>query len=433
MRKFVLLLLILLITVSSSVFPVFLKAVTIGPGPVPITRAKNLEIAAERLREKGIDVEIDVTFSREKFTEYRKVFALRYKTGQVEDIHSEDSGIIPEYAENGQIISLDDLISRDLLKDFYPVALQCMTWKGKLYALPIELVVYNIFYRKDVLRKMGYTDEEIEKMLPVNAHGVSLYELIDLAKRAKEMGLVEWGFLHRPSPGGYFHMITAMFGGEFVDEKTGKLIIDTDALLKNFKFHRYLVENGLLPKDMTSWSWKTIHKYIVEGKTLFWIGGHTGQWREWQMVPYHETLGKLSEEYLWENMGIMAFPGPTSFVVAHGYTIVSRTKHKELAAKVLEEAVAPDLLAKHCITTFRGPARKSVLGDPEFQKEKYLVLVSKIIEVARPFPSHPEFSKYNSLIYDAISGIETGKLTPEEALEFVIKRAKAEIKDVIVK
>ncbi|RKX47347.1 MAG: sugar ABC transporter substrate-binding protein, partial [Thermotogae bacterium] len=52
---------------------------------------------------------------------------------------------------------------------------------------------------------------------------------------------------------------------------------------------------------------------------------------------------------------------------------------------------------------------------------------------ARPFPSHPEFSKYNSLIYDAISGIETGKLTPEEALEFVIKRAKAEIKDVIVK
>ena len=80
---------------------------------------------------------------------------------------------------------------------------------------------------------------------------MSLYELIDLAKQAKEMGLVEWGFLHRPSPGGYFHMITAMFGGEFVDEKTGKLIIDTDALLKNFKFHRYLVENGLLPKDMT--------------------------------------------------------------------------------------------------------------------------------------------------------------------------------------
>ena len=86
---------------------------------------------------------------------------------------------------------------------------------------------------------------------------MSLYELIDLAKRAKEMGLVEWGFLHRPSPGGYFHMITAMFGGEFVDEKTGKLIIDTDALLKNFKFHRYLVENGFLPKDMTKTNrWK---------------------------------------------------------------------------------------------------------------------------------------------------------------------------------
>jgi inositol-phosphate transport system substrate-binding protein len=420
--------------------PVSLKAMTIGPGPVPVTRAKNLETAAEQLKAEGMDLDLEVTFSTQKFGPYRTSFSLAYSSGEAADILSEDQDIIPEYAEEGMILPLDNYLKaggwRENYKDFLPGLWDAVTWKGKIYGVPIEGVVNCIYYRKDVLQKLGMSDAEIEQTFSPESKDFTLEKLVELAKRAKQAGLVEWGFTHRKGAGDYWFNSVMMFGGEFVDETTGNMVIDTAALRKDFEFHKMLVDEKLLPADMGSWDWKVIHKYTVEGRALFWIGGHSGQWKEYQDKPYHEQLGTLSEDYLQQNVGIAPFPGskgPVTPVKVHAYTIVSTTKNLDVSFDLISRAASPKHLALHSITTFRGPARISVADQADFKAQKYLSSVLEIMKYSQAFPKHPALGVYKSMIFEAMSGIETGRLSVDKAVDFMIAKAKADIPEVIIR
>ncbi len=420
--------------------PVSLKAMTIGPGPVPVTRAKNLETAAEQLTAEGMDLDLEVTFSTQKFGPYRTSFSLAYSSGEAADILSEDQDIIPEYAEEGMILPLDNYLKaggwKENYNDFLPGLWDAVTWKGKIYGVPIEGVVNCIYYRKDVLRKLGMSDAEIEQTFSPESKDFTLEKLVQLAKKAKQAGLVEWGFTHRKGAGDYWFNSVMLFGGEFVDETTGNMVIDTAALRKDFEFHKMLVDEKLLPADMGSWDWKVIHKYTVEGRTLFWIGGHSGQWKEYQDKPYHEKLGTLSEDYLQQNVGIAPFPGskgPITPVKVHAYTIVSTTKNPDVSFDLISKAASPELLALHSITTFRGPARISVADQADFKAQKYLSSVLEIMKYSQAFPKHPALGTYKSMIFEAMSGIETGRLSVDKAVDFMIAKAKADIPEVIIR
>lgn len=419
---------------------VALKALTIGPGPVPITRAENLETAAEELKAEGRDISVEVTFSTQKFDPYRTSFSLAYSSGDAPDIIGEDQDIIPEYAEEGMLLPLTKYINDPAWKDNYddilPGLWDSVTWKDDVYGIPIEGVVQCIYYRKDILREMGYSDNEIAEIFSPESSRFNLDTLVSLAIEAKEAGLVEYGFTHRKGAGDYWFSSVMMFGGEFVDVSTGNMIIDTQALRKDFEFHKMLVTEGLTPPDMGSWDWKVIHKYTAEGKTLFWIGGHSGQWKEYQEKEYHEELGALSEEYLQENVGIAPYPGvngPVTPVKAHAYTIVSTTRNPDESFELISRAASPELLAKHAITTFRGPAKQSVGSIDAFTEQAYLNEVLRIMEYSTAFPKHPALGVYSNMLFEAMTGVETGRLPVDDAVNFIVAKAKADIPGVIIK
>ena len=46
-------------------------------------------------------------------------------------------------------------------------------------------------------------------------------------------------------------------------------------------------------------------------------------------------------------------------------------------------------------------------------------------------PNHPEFARYNGLIFKALQGVETGRLTPEKAVDFLEEEATGELQDNI--
>jgi multiple sugar transport system substrate-binding protein len=64
-----------------------------------------------------------------------------------------------QYADKGWIVPLDDLVSRYgsrfKLNDIDPGLLKQFTYKGKLYALPMEVNVHELVYRKDIFAKLG--------------------------------------------------------------------------------------------------------------------------------------------------------------------------------------------------------------------------------------------------------------------------------------
>ena len=54
-------------------------------------------------------------------------------------------------------------------------------------------------------------------------------------------------------------------------------------------------------------------------------------------------------------------------------------------------------------------------------------------KITKFLPNNPQFGELNGIIYTAIQGVETGRLTAEEAADFVIDEASATLEDVIVK
>ncbi len=395
--------------------------------PVDLTRVDNIERAANILNRffeaAGVDLKIKVekTFFRGGFLD--KLIAA-YQAGEAPDIIAMKD--LPTLVEAGIVISLDKYIEKykDLLEDVYPVLWRSVTYKGRIWAVPQDTEARPLYFRKDVLRELGWSEEEIEALPEKIERGeVTLNDLIEVAKEAMEKGLVEWGFYHRPNFGGTpFVIFYYQCGGELQDPETGKLILDKSAMLCTLRLlHRMAQVDKVLPDTMIGTSWRTIHSDFVNGRVLFWFGG-TWHWAEWQRVPYHEKLGNLTEEYEWENIGFALVPAPykglkpltlSSPVL---YYVSSQSEYPELSFLLILLATSAPLDAKHAVDSAHLPVRSTTVNHPYYAKSRFHREVAYMLEHTSFEPLHLGFTKYRDAWITAITKIERGEATPEEAL-----------------
>ena len=70
--------------------------------------------------------------------------------------------------------------------------------------------------------------------------------------------------------------------------------------------------------------------------------------------------------------------------------------------------------------------------DPRYVEAWPLARATDLLEIAKFLPNNPQFGDLNGILYTAIQGVESGRLTAEEAADFVIDEASASLEDVIV-
>ena len=69
---------------------------------------------------------------------------------------------------------------------------------------------------------------------------------------------------------------------------------------------------------------------------------------------------------------------------------------------------------------------------PAYQDAWYLAGRRRPLLARSTFmPNHPEFGRYNGILYKALQGVETGRLTPEEAVEFLEEEMGNELGDAL--
>ncbi len=434
------------------------KGVTIelrvwGAGdPASVTRVNNPEAAAklltELLKTLGITAEVKVVekyYHRGPWAEYEKKIYLAYEAGKLPDIIAVGHEWIPMLAEKGIIIPLDEYVEKYWDLAFYDIPKplwEAVTYKGHIWAIPQDTEARPVYVWKPALKALGWTDEEIAALPEkVKSGEFTLDDMLELAKKAVEKGLVKYGILHRPTPGGELWQIYLAYGGKLWDPATGKMVLKKGAMLKALEwFYKGAQVYKVIPSDMTTWSWRSIHTAVVSGQTLFWFGG-TWHWAEWQKVPYHPKLGKVPESYLWENFIFMLVPsgykGGKPVTLSHPfvYVITSQSKHPEVAALILALVTQPEFDVKHAVGSAHIPVRKASLEHPEMKKAKFLSDVAYMLDYTTFEPMHPLWSKYKKIIFDAIAAVEMGKMKPDEALKFMIDSIKADpelAKEVVI-
>jgi ABC-type glycerol-3-phosphate transport system substrate-binding protein len=110
------------------------------------------EAAAEFTEQTGISVE----FTSIPHANMREQFLSDAVSGAGGfDVFTVDQPWLPEFAQNGYLVNLDDRLSEDTRADFLPHSLDTTSFEGSLYGIPYMVHNTVLYYRTDLFEAAG--------------------------------------------------------------------------------------------------------------------------------------------------------------------------------------------------------------------------------------------------------------------------------------
>ena len=244
-----------------------------------------------------------------------------------------------EYVTAGYLEPLDDLVN---WKTIQPWARQVWIHDGKTYAVPQEAYTNELYYNKDLMKKLGVE-------LPANAQ-FTQSQFLDLVKKAKAAGItpIAQGVGDRPFPGGYIiseALLRKLGKDDYRKLYTGKLSFEDPRVVAVFTWTKELVDADAYPKNFMTLKLGESHYYFYSkpGALMLPMGSwYTGR----AFVP--EDKGGQPKDF---PIGIMQFPAmdggacnqcKTSGIGA-SFAINAASKQKKLAAEFLNAMSTPEM------------------------------------------------------------------------------------------
>ncbi len=418
---------------------VTLKAWTIGPDDPSITRLKNLEAAVDRLNAllaiEGADyrVKLEGDFDTTDWDPYLRRVLLAFQSGSAPDIvQASAAPLIGVWATAGYIAPIGDEVGRyGTFKDVYPTLWNAVTFKGQVFGTPQDTEARPLYFNKTLLKKLGWSDAKINELPKMIEEGRFTWDdLLATAEEALKKGVIGRGkgYYHRPKNGPDFLMWYRAFGGTAYDPASGKLVFDQAAALRYFTWLKKAVDAGVLEKDRLDGNWKRFHQNVTDGKVLFFSGG-TWNWAEWKTQWVEDRGG---EDWLWQHFGFALQPAyqkggrPLTLSNPQAYMVSSASKHKALATKLLAFVAMADLDARHAVGSGHLPVLQPTasLTDNRFIRE-----VSYMLNYTTFQPQHPDLPKWQNALYRGVSAVESGQVSPEQAVKVVAAEMKRALKD----
>lgn len=342
---------------------------------------------------------------------------------------------IGAFAEEGYALNLEQHIAQypEYYSDIIPVLWESTKHQGERYAIPQDSEIRMFFYNKDMLRKIGKSEEFIESLPEQVDRGE--FTMMDLSRLAKEVvdgGAAEYGIIHRPNVGPDFLMSMASFGFDAFDEATGKLQASRSALRAFLEWIRWNADNGVTPQNNTAMSWDTVNSLLPEGKTFI---KHHGVWD----VPRQIKLGGWdgSEADYFSKVGWLHSPaaekGGTPANLSHPivYAVSAKSPHQELSALLVAIASQNYFNTEHAVTTSHTGINHGQTAMPDYQAAWSLRAATPMLKRSTFMPNHTDIGPFNAIIYKGIQGVETGRIDPAEAVDFVIDELQAELDDKV--
>ena len=254
---------------------------------------------------------------------------------------------------------------------------------------------------------------------------LTMDELIDIAKQVVDKTDAQYGILHRPNKGPDYIMVFQAYGNDFVDPATGNLLLERDKLAAAFGWFERAVKEGVIPANNTAMEFDALRKEFYTGNAAFWMYGI------WDLGTYaFPTYGLPSDEAaFFADWGWIAAPpaekGGSASSLTHPivYAVAADAADPELAVRLLGFASDAELNTDHAVTTTHLGIKPEQLEDPRYADAWPLARATELLEITKFLPNNPQFGDLNAILYTAIQGVESGRLTAEEAADFVIDEA----------
>lgn len=246
--------------------------------------------------------------------------------------------------------------------DFYPQALEALSWNGKLYAIPRDVSNLVVFYNKDLFDRKNIT------------YPASEWNFDDFLKTAQKLtDKNTFGVSFEEDPLFYLPYLMSNDGGILpseIEKKGSQYGLNFYADLRK-KYH----VAPLKPESASA----TMAQMFLQQKLGMYI---SGRW----MVP------KLRNEadFDWD---VTQFPKGTNGSIvqldASGWAIAKSSKHKEEAQKLVNYLASSKNSEKFATNGLIVPARKDASRSKYFldgQKPVHSKIFLDIIETSKPTP-----------------------------------------------
>jgi len=263
-----------------------------------------------------------------------------------------------EYITNGYIIPLDTLVDWSKIYDW---ARKVWTIDGKTWGLPQEAYTDELYYNKDLLKKLGVA-------MPPNAQFTQA-QFLDLVKKARAANItpIAQGVGDRPYPGAYVlaeALLRKLGTDDYGKLLHGQLSYDDPRVVAVFTWVKQLVDAGAYPKNFMTLKLGESHYYFYQkpGALMLPMGSwYTGR----AFVPVDK--GGQPQDF---PLGIMQFPAMDqgacpeckTLAVGASFAINAASKQKQLAAEYLNMMSTPDMGKRWIETVYLQSAVKTDVG-----------------------------------------------------------------------
>ena len=310
------------------------------------------EMAARTFEKKNPGVKVKITWFDKPALYAALKTALR--AGQAPDIFYDEPDQV-EYITNGFLLPLDDLVD---WRSIHEWARKVWTHGGKTYALPQEVYTVELYYNKELMKKLGVD-------LPPNGQ-VNQAQFLDIVKKAAAAGTtpIVQGVGDRPYPGAYVleeTLLKKLGRDDYGKLLAGKLSYKDPRVVQVFTYVKSLVDAGAYPKSFATLKLGESHYYFhtKPGGLMFPMGS----WYTARAFVSPDKGGQPDNFPL----GIMSIPaveGGTcnqckTLAVGASFSINAATKYPKLAAGMLNEMATPEMGASWLSTILLQTAIKT--------------------------------------------------------------------------
>lgn len=332
------------------------------------------------------------------------------------DIVEVYSGTLPQYADEGWLQPLDGhyqkYAERYGLGDIDPALLDLARYKGELYALPTQVNVHVMAYRKDILEPLGIEPPR------------TLDELVAAAERIKAEGKIK-----RPLATTFsadadittaYNNSLASLGGEWVDEETDEPKLTSPESVAAVKSLQRLLP--YLPKDAMSANLASVSTQMQNGDAAI-------------AIMYSGSMAAIDDPQMSKFAGDFGFArppsvepggGPWATLNMDGFAVAKNSAADgELLFQVAGVGSGKD--AAESAGRLAFPARQQVREKLAPEAPFWEAGQTAVDDGARPYPAKPYFVPLQTAVRPFIADAVSGRVPVAEAL----RKAQQEAERVV--
>jgi ABC-type glycerol-3-phosphate transport system substrate-binding protein len=275
---------------------------------------------------------------------------------------------------------------------------------GKVHAVPWEMRVTGIMYRKDLLDKAGVEPPR------------TLTELGDISAKLGAQNLIGFGVGFnpaQPTAAMEWFIPTAIGMGAKVLKADGTADFASPEMVRLAEYTADLVKRRVIPQDVALLGDNDVQQYAESGRTLFLV-------KATHRFQFIRDKSGISEGY--QMMAFPTFePGKPAPAIVQSWSLAipKASRSKEAAFKLIQHWTSAEMQAHQAEKAGYLPVRRSVSDLPAFKDSKNAHL-GWALNYAAEHPLAFDWPENTEVLYAtlarAIEQVVTGKTGAKEAL-----------------